>query len=305
MPAYTPFGDTVFQKAIWLMEARGLLVTAKGLRRTIAYATDLQGTGSIIVPLLGNLQANDKVKGEVVTFQENPNTFATVTPNIHKDVSYIVDKMDKVQSSVDLRLGNINAIIAAVELAKDQDIIAALEAMSFPAGHTVTVPTIDLADSDDAAGTKVERGLRRAKAILSAKGVSPLNRWVLGHSFAVDTWMGADKVVSRDYNAGEAPLVTGAIGTRHGANIVEHGELALTWDGGSPGETTSSVFFYNSDILAMGEWEVFDLNSSYREEWTGWPVVADTIYGVETARDTCAVEVALTWEGNPFGLPAP
>ena len=170
---------------------------------------------------------------------------------------------------------------------------------------SITAPTIGLTDSDDAAGTKVERATRRAKAILSAKGVSPLNRWILGHSFAIDTWMGADKVVCRDYNLGEAPLVTGAIGTRHGANVVEHGELALAWGGEGDDFTTSSMFFYNSDVQAMGEWEVFDLNSSYREEWTGWPVVADTIYGLKKARGICCVKIALTWEGNPFGLPAP
>jgi len=299
------FNASAFIKEVWQLEAMEMLKHSKGLRRLFALRTGLVGAKEVTIPLLGTLTAKTKEAGVPVSFEAGANSSIEVALSDKVYTAIEVDRFDEMQTRADLRQPNIEAMIEALELQKDTRILSLLAAAVMPDGQTVTSDTIELADGDEEAGTKVDKVFRRAKAILAANGVSPFGRSMVVHPFVIDAWLGTAKVSSRDFVDGETPMVTGAIGMRHGAPVVEHSQAGIAWGGEGDDFTTATAWFCQRDAIGVGEWESLDINADYVVGKIGTEMVGHTGWGLKVGRPEAAIKCLIKFEGNPYGLPAP
>ena len=107
MTAISPISPTtaaVFIPEVWsaeiLRETESNLVFADKVKR---YDADVAKFGDVIhIPNLSNLVANNKLVGESVIVQAPTESEKTITINLHKEASFYVDDMAKVQSKYDL-----------------------------------------------------------------------------------------------------------------------------------------------------------------------------------------------------------
>lgn len=281
-----------------LRQLRKELVMTKRINRD--YDSEVASYGKTVqVPVFGSLTANDKTPGSGVTTQNLTSSSVPVTLNKHKEVTFVIEDIDRALSRGDLLSGYGASAVKALAEKVEDDIFALYSGLSQEIGT---------------AGTDVTAALiRTARKTLQDANAPRSDRTLVLSTKDLNALMAADSqfLLAVQNKGDNSALAEGIIGRYMGFDVMESTAVPVT--AGSPDKTHNLAFHkdafgivcrpLDTNIPAnMGAVASIaqDPESglairtilSYDADQLGVKVTMDILYGVAELRDTMGVEVA-------------
>jgi len=274
----------VFIPEVWSAEVlratERALVMANKVKR---YDTLVQNMGDTIhIPNVSNLTANDKTANTEVTLQAPTETETTIAIDNHKETSFLVEDLLKVQSNYDLMGVYTDKAGYAIAQAVDSDLLALYSSL------TTTDQGTYGSDIGDAEILGAIEQLDLADAPLEDRClvIYPTQKTAIAL---------LDKFVKADY-LGEwnmpTPVAVGPEsrymwGEIYGVPVYYTNQVPQT--AGTPTQTHNILFHKEAFALALQQ--APRTQSDYILEYLGNLIVVDVIYGVKVLRSDFGVEV--------------
>lgn len=260
----------VFRPNIWskevLMFVKSNLVLLPLIKH---YDADVQSAGQTLeIPNVSAITANLKSQNTVVTLNYNTETKTTITLNKHYESSFIVEDLIKVQSNYATRSDYTEAAAYAISEKVDSnlavDMTTAWKAASQAYGAYGTALNDNLI-------LTVNRYLSENKAPRSDRSlvVHPKGEAEL---LAIDKYVRYDALgVGGDVNS----IKNGKIGRIYGADVFMSQNLV---------SLTTTVNEYNHLFFHKEAWAIAmqmqpRTQAQYKQEYLGWLVTVDVLYG--------------------------
>jgi hypothetical protein len=279
----TTTGD-VFRPEIWSMEVlratENALVMAPLVKR---FDSLVAGKGDTInIPNLSNLTASDKTASTQVTLQSPTESNTQILINKHKESSFMVEDLLKVQSNYDLMAEYTSKAGESIARAVDTDLLS--EYSNFTTTDVGTYGS-DITDAVILAGIET---LDLANAPLEGRAfvIYPTQKTAL---------LKIDKFVKADYlgQYQDATVVRTGPNNRYMWGDVYgmpvYYTKQTTQTAGTPTQTHNIMF--HKEAIALALQQAPRTQSDYIIEYLGTLVVVDVIYGVKTIRGGFGVEV--------------
>lgn len=266
----------VFRPNVWskevLMHVKSNLVLLPLIKH---YDADIQSYGQTVeIPNVAAISANLKAQNTVVTLNYNTDTKTTITINRHYESSFIVEDLVKAQSKYDLRSDYTQAAAYAISEKVDYDIAA-----------TVTTAWKTASKTIGAYGTAISDTLILAvNRYLSENKAPRTDRVIVVHPKGEAEMLAIDKYVRYDSLGqpnSENPTKTGKIGQIYGAEVFMSQNLVYLDT--ATDEYNSLMFHKEAAAVAMQQQP--RTQAQYKQEYLGWLVTVDVLYGVTTLRD--------------------
>lgn len=244
------------------------------LNRIKHYDREAKGGQSIEVPFVPAGAANDKAANTQVTLNGQTATKVSILINKHKEASYLIEDILDMQSSYELRSEYTKAAAYAIAEAVDTDIVTELKAGS-------TNPALG------AFGTPLTYNLIvDAKVVLDSAKAPNSDR-----TFAVDPFqhgqlLKIDNFVRYDA-LGKSNIENGFVGRVANFDVVMSQNLPFV---DTVTDEHSGVAFHK-DAAAIAIALKPRTQAQYKQEYLGWLLTVDTVYGVKTLRPTFSVVV--------------
>lgn len=269
---------------VWSMEVlratEDALVMAPLVKRYDALVAARGDT--IHIPNLSNLSANDKTANAAVTLQAVTETETTISIDKHKEASFLVEDIVKVQSNYDLMSEYTSKAGYAIAETVDTDLLALYTGFTNTDvgtyGNDVTNPVILAAiEALDLANAPLE------------------DRAFVFHPTQKTAIAQIDQFIRADYLGNYQSAKPAAVGPR---SRFMWGEL---W--GIPAYYTNQVpttagtptqyhnILFHKEALSLALQQKPRVQSEYILEYLGTLVVVDVIYGVKNLRGAFGVEV--------------
>ncbi len=262
----------VFIPELWANEVRAAteanLVFAKSVK-TINH----QGKkGDVIhIPDVSNLTANDKAAGAQVTTQAPTEGEFTVTLNKHKEVSFMIEDILRVQSAFDLRSAYTKKAGYAIAKAIDSD-LAALYASAANAingaGATYTPGTPNPAQITAA-------GLRTAIQLLDEADVPEDDRVLIIPPSSKNALLGIPEFTEVWKYGDKAPIQKGEFGEIYGVRVYTTTNL--------PNSGGVAIMMHR-EAMVLAKQLAPRTQAQYKQEYLATLVTVDTIYGIGAFR---------------------
>lgn len=267
----------VFRPNLWTTDVMDFLQSALVLLPRIKhYDSEVSSKGQTVeVPFVTASAANDKAANTQVTLTGTTFSKVTITIDKHKEKSYLVEDLLKVQSAYDLRSEFTKAAAYSIAEAIDTDILTELKS-----GSTNTARgTFGVALADSV--------IRGAKLDLDQAKAPQTDR-----TFAVDPYqyselLGIDKFVRYDALGTGKAIENGVMGHIYGFEVVMSQNIPFVDT--TTDEHTGVAF--HKDAMAIAHQMKPRTQGSYIQEYLGWLLTVDTVYGVKTLRPTFSVKV--------------
>lgn len=276
--------EAVFVPEVWspevLRATEAALVAAPLVKRFDSLVT---GKGDTIhIPNLSNLSANNKSANTQVVLQAPTETDVTISVDKHKEASFLVEDLAKVQSNYDLMAEYTTKAGYAIAKAVDSDLLGLYTGLT-----TTDVGTYGVDITDPVILAAIE--------VLDLADVPMEDRYFVIDPTQKTALMKIDKFTRADY-LGEyqsaKPAVTGTPsrymwGDVYGIPVYWTNQVPET--AGTPTQQHNMLFHKEAFALAMQL--APRTQSDYILEYLGNLVVVDTIYGVKCIRSDFGVEV--------------
>ena len=240
------------------------------------YDSDIASYGQTVeIPNVSNISANAKSANTQVTLNGPTETKTTITLNLHYESSFLVEDIVKAQSKYDLRSVYTKRAGYAIAEKIDKSLVDEMTA-----NFTQTVGTFGTAISD----TNVLAALRKlddAKAPQENRSfvVTPQGKQEM---LAIDKYIRYDAIgVSGDQNS----IVNGQIGEIYGVRVYMSQNLTVT--AGTP--TQNNHLFFHEEAAAVAIQVQPRTQAQYKQEYLGWLVTVDVLFGVKVLRATFGV----------------
>lgn len=263
-----------------LRATEAALVMAPLVKRFDSLVT---GKGDTIhVPNLSNLSANDKSASTQVTLQSPTETEVQILINKHKETSFLVEDLTKVQSQYDLMSEYTTKAGYAIAKQVDTDLLGEYTNLT-----TTDVGTYGI-DITDAV-------LLQALETLDLNNVPFEDRYLVVYPTQKTKLLSIDKFVKADF-MGEyqkptmvrkGPNSRFLWGDIYGVPVYYTTQVVQT--AGTPTQAHNILFHKEAFALAMQQ--APRTQSAYIIEYLGTLVVVDTIYGLKTIRADFGVEI--------------
>lgn len=246
------------------------------------WSEDASEGGDIIhVPNISQMSANNKTVGSQVTLNAPTETKIDLTINTHKEVSFVIEdavasKIKKSYKAQELYAQNAGYTAAAT---LEDAILALFTGFSQTVGDSSTA----LNDSN----------IRQAIAYLDVAEVPQEDRAFFLHPNVIWTQlMGIDKFTLVQNTLGADPVLKGQIGYLYGFPVVKTSRLGVSL-GSRIGAFAhkSAIAFATANIAGGNTPDTVRLQTSYLQEYLGYLVTADVIFGVIENRDTSGVYI--------------
>lgn len=274
----------VFIPEVWspeiLRATEAALVTAPLVKR---FDSDVSGKGDTIhVPNLSNLTVSDKSANTQVTLQAPTETSVTISIDKHKEASFLIEDILKVQSNYSHMSEYTQKAGYAIAKQVDTDILGLYS--------DLTTTDVGTYGEDITNNT-----LLKACETLNLNNVPFEDRALLIYPTQLTAIMKLDRFIKSDY-LGEyqkaTPVQTGPNSRYKWGDIYGipvYYTTQVTQTAGTPTQTHNILFQKEAFALAM---QVSPrVQSDYILEYIGNLVVVDTIYGIKTIRDDFGVEI--------------
>lgn len=261
----------VFRPNVWsnevLMFVKANLVLLPLVRH---YDAEVQSYGQTVeIPNVSTITANLKAQNTLVTLNYNTETKTTITINQHYESSFLVEDIVKIQSKYDLRSDYTQAAAYAIA-AKVDNIIATLMTNSFTAYGafgTALNDTLILAVNrylDDAKAPQTDRSF-----VVTPQGKQEM--------LAIDKYIRYDAIgVGGDQNS----ILNGQIGEIYGVKVFMSQNLVQVTS--SPNQ--NNHLFFHKESVAIAMQENPRSQATYKQEYLGWLVTVDVLFGLNTLR---------------------
>lgn len=269
-------GGNVFRPNIWsnevLMFVKSNLVLLPLIKH---YDAEVKSKGQTVeIPNVSTITANIKAENTAVTLNYNTDTKTTITINRHYESSFLVEDILATQSSYDLRSDYTKAAAYAIAEKVDAD-IAAVMTTEWKAGNYAY----------GAYGTAISDTLILAiNRYLTENKAPRTDRVLVVHPKGEAELLAIDKFVRYDslgQPADQNPTKVGKMGQIYGAEVFVSQNLVYLDT--ATDEYNSLMFHKEAAAIAM------QVNprtqAQYKQEYLGWLVTVDVLYGVTTLRD--------------------
>lgn len=235
------------------------------------YDADVKSAGQTLeIPNVSTISANLKAQNTVVTLNYNPETKTTITIDRHYESSFIVEDLVKVQSAYDLRSDYTQAAAYAISEKIDEDIAESMKTAFTGYGAYGTA-------LNDALILAVNRYLSEAKAPRS-------DRSIVVHPKGEAELLNIDKYVRYDalgVGGDDNSIKNGKIGRIYGADVYMSQNLPYL---DTATDEYSSLFFHK-EAFAVAMQMTPRTQAQYKQEYLGWLVTVDVLYGIAELRD--------------------
>lgn len=263
----------VFRPNVWsnevLMFVKANLVLLPLVKH---YDAEVQAYGQTVeIPNVSTITANLKAQNTLVTLNYNTETKTTITINQHYESSFLVEDIEKIQSKYDLRTDYTQAAAYAIS-SKVDNIIATLMTNAFTAyGAFGTALNDNLI-------LFVNRYLDDAKAPQTDRSfvVTPQGKQEM---LAIDKYIRYDAIgVGGDQNS----ILNGQIGEIYGVKVFMSQNLVQVTS--SPNQ--NNHLFFHKEAVAVAMQSNPRSQATYKQEYLGWLVTVDVLFGVNTLRSS-------------------
>lgn len=261
------FAPDVWSKEV-LMFTKSNLVLLPLIKH---YDADVKSSGQTLeIPNVSTISANLKAQNTVVTLNYNTETKTTITLNKHYESSFLVEDIAKVQALSDLRSDYTQAAAYAIAEKIDSDLATNM---------TSTWKTASQAYG--AYGTALSDALILAvNRYLSENKAPRTDRALVVHPKGEAELLAIDKFVRYDaLGTGEA-IKNGKLGTIYGNEVFMSQNLVYL-------DTATDE--YNHLLFHKEAWAIAmqmepRTQASYKQEYLGWLVTVDVLYGHTSLR---------------------
>lgn len=263
---------SVFRPNVWSKEVLTFVKSNLVLLPLIKhYDADVKNGGQTLeIPNVSAISANLKAQNTVVTLNYNTETKTTITLNKHYESSFIVEDLVKVQSNYETRSDYTQAAAYAIAEKIDANIAADMTTAWKTASQTIG--TYGTAISD-AVILAVNRYLSENKAPRT-------DRALVVHPKGEAELLAIDKFVRYDaLGTGEA-IKNGKLGTIYGAEVFVSQNLVYL---DTATDEYNSLFFHKEAFAIALQMEP-RTQAQYKQEYLGWLVTVDVLYGLQTLR---------------------
>lgn len=263
---------SVFRPNIWskevLMFVKSNLVLLPLIKH---YDADVQSSGQTLeIPNVSAISANLKPQNTVVTLNYNTETKTTITLNKHYESSFIIEDLVKVQSAYDIRSDYTQAAAYAIAEKIDSDLATNMTSTWKTASQTNGAYGTAIADANILA---VNRYLSENKAPRT-------DRSLVVHPKGESELLAIDKFVRYDaLGTGEA-IKGGKLGTIYGATVYVSQNLVYL-------DTATDEYnhlFFHKEAWAIAMQMQPRTQAQYKQEYLGWLVTVDVLYGHNSLR---------------------
>lgn len=262
---------SVFRPNVWsketLMFVKSNLVLAPLIKH---YDADVKSAGQTLeIPNVSAISANLKAQNTVVTLNYNTETKTTITLNKHYESSFIVEDLVKVQSAYDLRSDYTQAAAYAIAEKVDGNIAADMTSAfdGYGAYGTALNDNLILTVNRYLSENKAPRSDR--SIVVHPKGEAEM--------LAIDKYVRYDALgVGGDANS----IKNGKIGRIYGADVFMSQNLVYL---DTATDEYNSLFFHK-DAFAIAMQLEPRTQAQYKQEYLGWLVTVDVLYGVAELR---------------------
>lgn len=261
---------SVFRPNVWSKEALMFVKSNLVLLPLIKhYDADVQSSGQTLeIPNVSAITANLKAQNTVVTLNYNTETKTTLTLNQHYESSFIIEDLVKVQSAYELRSDYTQAAAYAIAEKIDSSIATAMTTVWKADGDAYGAYGTALNDN---LILTVNRYLSEAKAPRSDRSlvVHPKGEAEL---LAIDKYVRYDALgVGGDANS----IKNGKIGRIYGIDVFMSQNLV---------SLDTATDEYNHLLFHKEAWAVAlqlqpRTQAQYKQEYLGWLVTVDVLYG--------------------------
>lgn len=273
-----------FIPEVWSMEVlratEDALVMAPLVKR---YDSLVASRGDTIhIPNLSNLSANDKSANTEVTLQAVTETETTISIDSHKEASFLVEDIVKVQSNYDLMAEYTSKAGYAIAEQVDSDVLGLYT------GFTNTDVGTYGSDVTNAVVLSAIEALDLANAPLEDRAFvfDPRQKTAIAQ---IDQFVRADYLGNYESEkpAASGPQSRFMWGELWGIPAYYTNQVPTT--AGSPTQYHNVLF--HKEAMALALQQKPRVQSEYILEYLGTLVVCDVIYGVESLRGAFGIEI--------------
>lgn len=261
----------VFRPNVWsnevLMFVKANLVLLPLIKH---YDQEVQSSGQTVeIPNVSTITANLKAQNTLVTLNYNTETKTTITINQHYESSFLVEDIEKIQSKYDLRTDYTQAAAYAIAAKVDNAIATAMTNgfTAYGAFGTALNDTVILFVNrylDDAKAPQVNRSF-----VVTPQGKQEM--------LAIDKYIRYDAIgVGGDQNS----IMNGQIGEIYGVKVFMSQNLVQVTS--SPNQ--NNHLFFHTEAMAVAMQENPRSQATYKQEYLGWLVTVDVLFGLSTLR---------------------
>ena len=266
----------VFRPHVWsketLMFVKSNLVLLPLIKH---YDREVKKSGQTVeIPNVSTISANLKVENTAVTLNYNQETKTTITINRHYESSFLVEDILAVQSDYNTRSDYTQAAAYAIAESVDGDIATTVTTAWKSGGYAYGTYGTAI---NDALILSINRYLSENKAPRS-------DRSIVVHPKGEQEMLAIDKYVRYDALGvgGDANSIkNGMIGRIYGAEVFMSQNLVYL---DTATDEYNSLFFHK-EAAAIAMQESPRTQTQYKQEFLGWLVTVDVLYGVTTLRD--------------------
>lgn len=266
----------VFRPNVWANDVMDILKSELVLLPRIKhYDSEAAKHGqSVEVPFVPAGAANTKVANTQVTLNGQTATKVSILINAHKEASYLIEDLLGVQSKYDLRSEFTKAAAYAIAEAIDTDILTELKSGSTnPALGTFGTPLTD----DLIVDAKVALDQAKAPSTDRTLAVDPFQ---YGQLLKTDSFVRYDAL-------GKSNIENGRVGNAFGFEVVMSQNIPFVDT--TTDEHTGVAF--HKDAVGIAHQVKPRTQAQYKQEYLGWLLTVDTVYGVKTLRPTFSVKI--------------
>lgn len=261
----------VFRPNVWsketLMFVKSNLVLVPLIKH---YDADVKSSGQTVeIPNVSTISANLKAENTAVTLNYNTETKTTITIDRHYESSFLVEDILAVQSNYNTRSDYTKAAAYAIAEKVDADVAAVVTAAwtGYGAYGTALNDNLILTVNRYLSENKAPRSDR--SIVVHPKGEAEM--------LAIDKYVRYDALgVGGDANS----IKNGKIGRIYGADVYMSQNLVYL---DTATDEYNSLFFHK-EAAAIAMQVNPRTQTQYKQEYLGWLVTVDVLYGVTTLR---------------------
>ncbi len=262
----------VFAPNVWanevLMFVKSNLVLLPLIKH---YDREVQSKGQTVeIPNVSAISANLKAQNTVVTLNYNTETKTTINIDKHYESSFLVEDIAATQAQYDLRSDYTKAAAYAIAEKIDADIAQAMT---------------DAFDGYGAYGTAINDNLiLTVNRYLSENKAPRSDRSIVVHPKGEQELLAIDKYVRYDalgVGGDSNSIKNGKIGRIYGADVFMSQNLVYL---DTATDEYNSLFFHK-ESFAVAMQKTPRTQSQYKQEYLGWLVTVDVLYGIKELRD--------------------
>lgn len=261
----------VFRPLVWsnevLMFVKANLVLLPLVKH---YDAEVQSYGqSVTIPNVSTITANPKSQNTLVTLNYNIETSTVITINQHYESSFLLEDIEKIQAKYDLRTDYTQAAAYAIASKVDNGIANYMTSGFTAYGAYGTA-------LNDQVILFVNRYLDDAKAPGTNRSfvVTPQGKQEM---LAIDKYIRYDAIgVGGDNNS----ILNGQIGEIYGVKVFMSQNLVQLTT--TPNQ--NNHLFFHQEAFAVAMQENPRTQATYKQEYLGWLVTVDVLWGMNLLR---------------------